>query len=47
MRLKLGDLELDGIAVGWRSTVLHVEAVVEFGVTNQRKSQSKTETSGK
>jgi len=45
MRLKLGDLELDGIAVGRRSTVLHVEAVVEFGATNQQTSQSKTDTS--
>jgi hypothetical protein len=45
MRLKLGDLELDGIAVGRRSTVLHVEAVVEFGATNQHNFQSKTDTS--
>ena len=44
MRLKLGDLELDGIAVGRRSMVLHGEAVVEFGVTNQQSSQSKTDT---
>jgi hypothetical protein len=45
MRPKFGDLELDGIAVGPRSTVLRVEAVVEFGATNQHNFQSKTDTS--
>ena len=44
MRLKLGDLELDGIAVGRRSMALRVEAVVEFGATSQQGSQSTPDT---
>ena len=45
MRLKYGDLELNGIAVGRRSMALRGEATVAFGTTNQRSSQSKTDTS--
>jgi hypothetical protein len=40
------DLWLDGIAVERRLMVLRGGEAVEFGVTNQRRLQSKTGTSG-